>query len=465
MSAKPVSALERIDAILDNPATFALAELLPEPDRTHGGRPSHYPRYMVIVYEALISVYGSARQVEAELSHPLVWNHIRTAIRRRSRDDADRRLPAVPMRRHHYHYARGQCLISPGLLDGLMQRHRELAAEQAIELGLCDPNGPGSWTHPHLDRMLHADGKVITPLYRAKPGDTRIDKQTGEILPRRSEPDAGLHFEGTGETAWGTKFVLVAARTEHVHGRIILDAQWVSRPGREAGTATNSFERLAPLLPGAHGVIYDTALRGVHHQHLLRDLGWLTINRVTAAQASTPNTPRRRIPKSAHVETKTITVPDGTTTTVQLYACDGAIGLGELDDRGDLTFQPLPRVRTHRTQAKNGKYRWYNQYELPTELGGGTITVRLHANEEDARRRFNRTENVRPIPADDPDFQRLYPRRNDAESINRNLDDTLWLRRAHSQGRQRQTLNLLGYALMTNSLARARGRPAQQHAA
>src|SRR5207248_2232806 len=101
-------------------------------------------------------------------------------------------------------------------------------------------------------------------------------------------------------------------------------------------------ERLAPLLPGAHGVIYDTALRGVHHQHLLRNLGWLTINRVTAAQASTPNTPRRRIPKSAHVETKTITLPDGTRTAVQLYASDGAIGVGELDDRGDLTFVPLP---------------------------------------------------------------------------------------------------------------------------
>ena len=116
-------------------------------------------------------------------------------------------------------------------------------------------------------------------------------------------------------------------------------------------------------------------------------------------------------------------------------------------------------------QDKSGKYRWYNDYQLPDCHGGELVTVRLHATEDDARRKFNRTENVRPIPADDPDFARLYPRRNDAESINRNLDDTLWLRRAHSLGHQRQTLNLLGYALMTNSLARARARAAQQHAA
>ena len=53
MTAKPVSTLERVDAILHNPATFALAAPLPEPDRTHGGRPSHYPVYMMIVYEAV----------------------------------------------------------------------------------------------------------------------------------------------------------------------------------------------------------------------------------------------------------------------------------------------------------------------------------------------------------------------------------------------------------------------------
>ncbi len=53
----------------------------------------------------------------------------------------------------------------------------------------------------------------------------------------------------------------------------------------------------------------------------------------------------------------------------------------------------------------------------------------------------------------DPDFARLYPRRNDSESINRNLEDTLWIGRAHSIGHARQLLNLLGYALMVNGLA------------
>jgi len=160
-------------------------------------------------------------------------------------------------------------------------------------------------------------------------------------------------------------------------------------------------------------VIYDGALRGVHHQHFLRHLGLVTVSHVTAKMAlrNKANKSRKRVEKRVFLES-----------------------------------------RTHRTRAKTGMYRWYNDYRLPPAAGGGTITIRLHGNEDDTKRRFNRTENIRPIPPGDPDFERLYPRRNDSESINRHFDDTLWLRRAHSVGHHRQTLNLLTYALGVNAL-------------
>ena len=97
-----------------------------------------------------------------------------------------------------------------------------------------DSAGPGSWTHPHLSRMLYADGKVLTPLYRQRPGDTMLDSTTGETRPVRHDPDARLHFEGDGEAAWGTKFVLVAARTKERLARMILDVERVPEPGGEA---------------------------------------------------------------------------------------------------------------------------------------------------------------------------------------------------------------------------------------
>jgi hypothetical protein len=359
------------------------------------------------------------------------------------------------MRRHHFIYMRNRYLMDPAILEATGDFHRSIAAAQARMTGLLEPDGGGSWTHPGLDRLLHADGKVLTPLFRAKPGNTRVDKQTGEIIPLRHEPDAALHFEGNGEAAWGTKFVMVAARGTDEGTRVILDLERVEKPGAEASVAMDCFRRLTPLVPGAQGVVYDTALRGVHHQELLRDLGLVPINRVAAAKKGA-RTPRRkegrRVAKSVHVEDKMVSGPDGRAVSVPLYAQDGAIGVGRLTDRGQMFFEPLRRIRTHRTRDKGGAYRWYNDYRLPERLGVGTITVRLHANDEDRTRRFNRTENIRPILPNDPDFARLYARRNDAESINRNLEDTLFLGRAHSVGRLRRQVDLIGYALLVNGL-------------
>jgi hypothetical protein len=171
------------------------------------------------------------------------------------------------------------------------------------------------------------------------------------------------------------------------------------------------------------------------------------------------HTPRRkegrRVAKSVHVEDKMVTGTDGRAVSVSLYSQDGAIGIGRLTDRGRMVFEPLRRIRTHRTRDKGGAYRWYNDYRLPDRLCGGTVTVRLHTNDEDRIRRFNRTENVRPIPPSDSDFACLYARRNEAESINRNLEDTLFLGRAHSLGRLRQQVDLIGYALLLNAPSRA----------
>jgi hypothetical protein len=459
-----VPALRRVEAIFRNPALYALAECIPKGSHG-GGRPRAYPDYMLLGYEALISVYGSARQVEAELSHPLVWGLIRRIVAECFPADPSMRLAKRPMRRHHYLYGRDRHLADSGVFAELQALHRDLAADQARELGLLDPDGPGSWTHPHPSRMLHADGKVLTPLFRAKPGDVRVDCATGEILPARAEPDGGLHFEGTGDAAWGTKFVLVAVRSTSERGRIILDLEWVPDPGGEAAGAIRCFERLAPLLPGAQGVVYDTALRGVHHQRLLRDLGLMPINKVAAAEKGSSEPRRskgRRVEKSTWVEDKAVRTPDGLVT-VRLYALAGAIGLGELTDSGDMVFTQVARVRTHRVRDKSGRYRWYNDYALPASYGGGIVTVRLYGDAKDLARRFNRTENVRTIPPSDPDFKRLYGRRNDSESINRDLVDSMWLGRAHSLGHARQLVNLLGYALMVNSLAllehRERKRP------
>ena len=72
---------------MTNPALYELADELAPAKRERGGRVRTYPDYMLLVYEALVSVYRSARQVEAELQHPVVWNFIRRTVKKRFPED------------------------------------------------------------------------------------------------------------------------------------------------------------------------------------------------------------------------------------------------------------------------------------------------------------------------------------------------------------------------------------------
>ncbi len=103
-----VAALDRVEAILRNPEIYQLASLIPQPSREKGGRGRDYPDFMYLAYEALISVYTSARQVEAELSHKVVWKLMRRTVKKMFPEDESMRLPSRPMRRHHYLYGRNR---------------------------------------------------------------------------------------------------------------------------------------------------------------------------------------------------------------------------------------------------------------------------------------------------------------------------------------------------------------------
>ena len=105
---RPAASLDKIEALLRNPALYELADVIPEQDGT--GRPRVYPSFMVLLFDALVSVYRSARQVEAELAHPLVWGFIRRIITEHFPDDPNMQLPKRPMRRHHYTYMRDRYL-------------------------------------------------------------------------------------------------------------------------------------------------------------------------------------------------------------------------------------------------------------------------------------------------------------------------------------------------------------------
>ncbi len=441
----PASSFEKLEAILRCPITYALAEAIP--DKPHAGRPRDYPRYMSVVYHALVNhVWASARRVEAELCHPDVWGFIRRVVTKQLPDNPELWLPANPMRRWHYAHA---CtyLRDPVILQAMKDVQREEACKLAIELGLFGEAGTVSWTHPDPNRYMQADGKVITPMYRGKRGQQIVDRATGEIRAVRFDPDATRHTEGGGNSVIGNKYVIVSARNEYE--RVLLDIEYDSGrkgDGGEASVAMRCFERLAPSFAGAQGVNYDKAMRGAHIDHAMRELGWLIQTGVHARKDDAGR------PIEWHIEDVTVHMSGGRDATVSIFAREGAAGLKELTETGEPLFIPLERIKTER-RGDAGRYRFYNVYRLPPEYGSGELRVRLTGTEEDERRGLNRAEHLRAIPPSDPDFSGLFRRRNDAESLNRGIEDSLYWTRAHSVGAPAQEADLIGFALGLNALS------------
>lgn len=328
-----VSLLEHLEALVANRVLYSLGERIPEQAPGSGGRPRHYPGYMYILYAALVSVYTSTRKVETEFSHPHNWANLRRLVRERFPNDPSQHLPERPMRRHHFAYIRDRYLTDEAIWDDLRAAFTEGSTAQAVDdMGMCRGDGPGSLTHPDLSRMLYADGKVVTPVYKAKPGDRSVDRATGEIRDLRADPDAHLHITGSGEPAYGNKFVMLSCRTPEPHGRMILDLEWVPDVGGEAKVALRCLGRVVPWLPGAQGVIYDGAFRGVHLQEVLHNLGLVSVVPVTAASGG-KRARKPREERTVRVEQQEIRGEDGIVRSFQLYARAGALRYGRAGRR------------------------------------------------------------------------------------------------------------------------------------
>ena len=271
---------------------------------------------MWLLYEALISVYGSARRVEAELAHPRRLepdpHHHPRAL---SRTGPTCTFRQRPMRRHHYLYARNRYLTDP-------------TSSPSSRAPPRTRRRPGPRARAPRPRRRRVRGPIpisvacSTPTARSSLPSSRPSPATNASTARpasssrtRYEPDAALHFEGDGNAAWGTKFVLVAARTDDVHGRIILDVEWVPTPGGEARTRRRLLH--PPRAPHAW-----RTRRHLRHRTTRRPPPAPAARTRAAARSTASPPPRpaprspaandRRVEKNVHIEDKTITLPDGT---------------------------------------------------------------------------------------------------------------------------------------------------------
>lgn len=268
-----------------------------------------------------------------------------------------------------------------------------------------------------------------------------------------------MHIVGDGRQVHGSKVWLVGVRGDAPHKAITLRVEHVpdikGTHTSEADIATKGLIDLAPLVPGCLGALTDAVLRGQHLNAIQRATGWVLISPVPAARVDKKT--GRRTEKEHYLQDVAFTGPDGTTDNVEIWTRGGAPHRVVHTDTGQRALEPLHRRATIIRRNKDGTYRSYGEFDVPSPFPGGkakTIFEATTDTDKDRKRGFNRAENVRQIPPGDPVYEELYGHRSNAESFNRRIDDHLPLRRARSVGAPRLVFDLIAHAIVGNAIAR-----------
>lgn len=440
---------KRLEYLLGNPDLYATAlEVFPPSEGARVGRPLTYPPYIFIVFLCAISIFGSARRTAAYFADPLWWNPVRSAVRDFISPEEAEALPDTGPTRSQWNYF-FQRHLKKAVAD-LRDTSRTKWIQQALDHGMLSVTTRGSWIYPAREQVIHGDATVAHP-----PSDQTqaeiIDKETGEIRRHRVDPDASYTTEGGGRRVYGNKFLSIAVRAANrPHSRIILALESVRHkarkrdPHREAeGPAiVRLVKEILNKAPGVRAFTYDTALRGIHRAPLI-------------AQGMVVYTPHHN-GLNPHPLLKIEEHP----CQHHLYAAVGRVCERRITIHGKTYYNPLPVEELE--YRKGNQIRFYLRIEIPCPNGPHKIRIRVDETKEDReidpstkRHRFNRTEHLRQIAPGTPAGKRLKGFRQDSESLHSRFDQAYPHDRVPAYGATGGLLIYIGYAWLTNSIARA----------
>jgi hypothetical protein len=121
------------------------------------------------------------------------------------------------------------------------------------------------------------------------------------------------------------------------------------------------------------------------------------------------------------------------------------------EDGSNIVLHRLIRRQVKRPRRASGHWHFNAAYEVP--CARGSFLARVSPHPEPGDRTYARPDALRLIAQGEPDFERLYGIRADAESANSELKRTLLVDRAMSLSWRRQLIDVLMWALLNNALA------------
>lgn len=408
---------------------------------------------MHFVYMAAVPDGRSYTKTDVGLANELQWHRICRYVATVLPDGLDR-LTTTPIGYAHVRrFFEARVIRNLDMMTALHETFMRCSVDLALRMGLMDPDGKGSHRHPAKNRTFIGDGTVVPPLFTASPGDIWVDEETGETGFVRFDPDAHLYRTGDGKKVIGSLWVNANVRSEHENERITLGFAPVLPERPEAAVFMDLLTELRPLLPGAQAYVYDMALDAATINRGY-DLGLMPVVKVSLTSQGQPS--------SSKLERVTLKSPDGRTHERDLWTFNGAAGIVVTTPAGEAFVRfELTRVGV-RPNRKTGEQRVYGTFRapdvaaVPMSLRGATVMIRLNQTDSDRARSigkgrvYNRVKYLRPFPEGSDTFIELFGLREDAESDNNLLKQSLWNKRSHSVGMGRQWVDMLGYRLNRN---------------
>lgn len=478
MRSRTPTTSEYITAVMRSPELYEVAAL--PPANPGVGRPRELAPWSVLLLGVLARHYRSGVRAALELGSDLVWRHVLHEAEHARELGFD--VPAAPRAPgwHAWRRARDHVWATDDGLADIADIHLQHAVALAGELGLADPAGGGSWSHPARTRALYGDGTLVRPLYNPpiavrvarEDGTVEIrypDPTTGELLSepsRRFDPDCAEHHGHSGPVH-GINYVAWHLRGAQHYQRLIVHIAAVPGPGREAETAVQSLADVRRAFgDGIQVVVYDGALRGVHIDAIMRRYGYLVLCKPPTDQPADATPAMLRLPNGRAARASMLGAwehdPGGRRCVHLIAAVDGAPCEITLDEAGDPTLVgALSRRQVKRPRTKDGRYRFSAGYEVACSREPFWVWLSPHAERGDDSAR--RAETFRIITANDPDGSTLYGIRSDAEAHHNEYKQTLRNTRAMSVGARRGLLDQYMFALGHNAVVAHRLRQTMPH--
>lgn len=441
----PMSKLGYMTALAVDSRTWDMVEQVESNlAETMGRRPDCSTADMVIFFRCMWEVC-SLRELHRMFVFGDDWESIRAAVRSAWPNFPERRLSErAPSRFQYRRFCRRHEDFAP-LMSELERWATSSQAGIALHTGMF--GGGDSLTHPASNSIVVGDGTWVPSMFNTTSDTQFIDKTTGEIIPRRHDPDAvSYHRKDNGP---GRMLVSMLARNAHPHERVILGTRFKPVVGDSDATVfTNMVLELQPLLPGLRGIAYDGAMHANDIDRLL-DQGLLPIckvQKVKGGKAPTRNMGLHEF-KNRH----------GSSSHALFFV--GSLPYIELVIDSEPHGVPLEVQQLRDSENADLSHRIYAELRIPDQVGvpkrlrGATTLFRINSTKEERAASRRRTRVARPFPENSEQFLRLYGLREDAESMHHHMKERLPNGRARSVGLNRQRLDHLSYQLRSGTIA------------